>query len=70
VLLIFSFLVLLVFVICFVFQETMALRPRLVVTVDDISEGSKDVAFEGKVLCWYGNWDTSKEYKFSYLHVI
>jgi hypothetical protein len=33
------------------FLTTMALRPRLVVSVDDINEGSRDVAFEGKVLC-------------------
>jgi hypothetical protein len=42
VLLDFSSLVLLVCVICFIFQETMALRPRLVVSVDDINEGSRD----------------------------
>ena len=68
VLLDFSSLVLLVFIICFVFQETMALRPKLVVFVDDINEGSRDVAFENKVLCRYGNWNTSKEHKFPYLH--
>jgi hypothetical protein len=33
------------------FLATMALRPKLVVSVDDINEGNRDVAFEGKVLC-------------------
>jgi hypothetical protein len=46
----------------------MALRPRLVLFLDDINEGSRDVAFEGKVLCWHGNWDPSKEDTFLYLH--
>jgi hypothetical protein len=46
----------------------MALRPRLVVSIDDINEGSRDVAFEDKVLCRYGNWDSSKDHKYPYLH--
>jgi hypothetical protein len=50
------------------FLATMALRPKLVVSVDDINEGNRDVAFEGKVLCWYRNWDPSKERNFPYLH--
>jgi hypothetical protein len=33
-----------------VLLATMTLRPRLVVFVDNISEGSRDIAFEGKVL--------------------
>jgi hypothetical protein len=45
----------------------MTLKPRLVVSVDDINEGSRDVAFEGKVLCRYRNWDLNKEHKFLYL---
>jgi hypothetical protein len=28
--------------------DIMALRPRLVVSIDDINEGSRDVAFEGQ----------------------
>jgi hypothetical protein len=39
------------------FLATMALKSRLVVFVDVISEDSKDVAFEGKVLFHYENWD-------------
>jgi hypothetical protein len=52
----------------FCFQETMVLRPRLVVSIDDINEGSRDVVFESKVMCRYGNWVISKEHKFPYLH--
>jgi hypothetical protein len=51
-----------------IFLATMALKRRLVVFVDDISGGSRDVTFEGKVLCSYGNWDPSKECNFPYLH--
>jgi hypothetical protein len=40
----------------------------MVVSVDDINEGSRDVAFEDKVMCQYGNWDTNKEHKFPYLY--
>ena len=43
-------------------------RPRLVVSVDDITEGSRDVAFEGKILSRYGNWDPSKDVKHPYVH--
>ena len=28
----------------------MAMRPRLVISIDDINESTKDVAFEGKIL--------------------
>jgi hypothetical protein len=42
----------------------MALRPRLVVIMDNISEGSRNVAFESKVHAWYKNWDSNKELKF------
>ena len=52
----------------FFFFNIMATRPRLVVSVDDISEGTKDVAFEGKILNQYGNWDSSKVIKHKYLH--
>jgi hypothetical protein len=31
-------------------------------------EAEVDVAFEGKVLCRYGNWDSSKDHKYPYLH--
>jgi hypothetical protein len=47
---------------------TMALKPRLVVFVNNINEGSRDVAFVGKVLCRYGNWNPNKEHKFLCLH--
>ena len=46
----------------------MALRTRLSVSVDDLSEGTRDVAFECKVLSRYGNWDPRKQLKFAYLH--
>jgi hypothetical protein len=35
------------------FLATMALRTNLVVSIDNINEGSRDVAFEGKVLSQY-----------------
>ena len=38
------------------------------VSVDDLSEGTRDVAFECKVLSCYGNWDPRKQLKFPYLH--
>jgi hypothetical protein len=50
------------------FLVTMALRPRLVVSVDNICEGNRDVVLEGKVLSRYKNWDPNKEYKFLYLY--
>ena len=36
-------------------------RPRLVVSIDDITNGSIEVAFDGKILSRYGNWDPIKE---------
>ena len=38
------------------------------VSVNDLSEGTRDVAFECKVLSCYGNWDPKKQLKFAYLH--
>ena len=43
-------------------------RARLVVSVDDLTEGTRDVAFEGKILSRYGNWDPTKDVKHPYLH--
>ena len=31
--------------------------PGSMVSVDDKSEGSEDVAIDGKILCWYESWD-------------
>jgi hypothetical protein len=50
------------------FLATMALRPKMVVFVDDISEGSRDVPFENKILSQYGNWNPNKKLKFPYMH--
>lgn len=33
----------------------MAIRPKLIVFVDDITEDTRDVTFEGKILNQYGN---------------
>ena len=38
------------------------------VSVDDLSEGTRDVAFEYKALSCYGNWNPRKQLKFAYLH--
>ena len=46
----------------------MALRTGMCVSMDDLSEGTRDVAFECKVLSYYGNWDPRKQLKFAYLH--
>jgi hypothetical protein len=46
----------------------MAERKRMVVSVDEIMEGLRDVAFEGKVLNRYGNYDSTKVIEFKYLH--
>ncbi|KAG0595196.1 hypothetical protein M758_UG148100 [Ceratodon purpureus] len=46
----------------------MAERRRMVVSVDEIMEGLRDVAFEGKVLNRYGNYDFTKVIEFKYLH--
>lgn len=61
------------FILLCVFFSTMALpssksRARLVVSVDDLTEGTRDVAFEGKILSRYGNWDPTKDVKHPYLH--
>lgn len=37
-------------------------------SVDEILEGMRDVAFEGKVLNSYGNYDSEKVTEFKYLH--
>lgn len=37
-------------------------------SVDEILEGMRDVAFEGKVLNRYGNYDSEKVTEFKYLH--
>jgi hypothetical protein len=50
------------------FLAIMALRPRLVIFVENISESSKNVAFEDKVLSWYRNWNLNRESKFPYLY--
>ena len=42
------------------FLTTIALRPRLVVLVDNISEGNRNVAFGGKACSRYRNWNTNK----------
>jgi hypothetical protein len=49
------------------FLATMVLRPRLVVFVDNISESSIDVAFDGKMFFWYKNWDLDKRTQVSIL---
>ena len=46
----------------------MALRVRMCVSMDDLSEGTRDVVFECKVLSHYENWDPRKQLKFAYLH--
>jgi hypothetical protein len=52
------------------FLAIMALRPSLVVFVNNISEGSRDVAFKDKSFSQYGNLNSNKELKFPYLHYI
>ena len=46
----------------------MALRARMFVPMNDLSEDTNDVAFECKFLSRYGNWDLKKQLKFAYLH--
>ena len=38
------------------------------VSVEDINEGTRDVAFECKDRSCYGDWDPRKQLKFAYLH--
>jgi hypothetical protein len=52
----------------FFFLVTMAFtviksRPKMIVSTDDIIDGRREVAFDGKILYWYGNWDPIKEDK-------
>jgi hypothetical protein len=47
----------------FAFFTTMALRPRLAVSINNINEGSRDVPFKDKIPSWYGNWNLNKELK-------
>ena len=40
----------------------------MVVSVDDLSEDSRNVLFESKILSRYENWDAMKQLKSAYLH--
>ncbi|KAG0571959.1 hypothetical protein KC19_VG056600 [Ceratodon purpureus] len=46
----------------------MAERKRMVVSVEEIMEGLRDVAFEGKVLNRSRNYYSTKVIEFKYLH--
>lgn len=36
-------------------------RPKMIVSIDDINDGRREVSFDGKILSWYGNWDPVKK---------
>ena len=38
------------------------------ISIDDLSECTRDIAFECKILSRYGNWDPRKQFKLAYLH--
>lgn len=66
---IFSFLITCLYVLlALLWCSKMGSRVRRVVTVDEILEGMRDVAFEGKILNRYGNFDSEKVTEFKYLH--